>query len=139
MTTSLKFYTDATLATELTELVIDQLADGSTGDVDKVVYLGSTVAVGQFQATSNAGVDDITASIVDASPASGVEASDIKLALSLGGLDSAIAGDPLDLGVTLLGGVANATEIFIRSATPVIASTNTDITIETNEVIETAV
>lgn len=138
MATSLKFYTDATLTTEVTTITINQLADGTTPNVDKVVYLGSVDGAAIFQANSNPGVAQIAASIVDAAPASGIEASNIKLALSLLGLDSAIAGDPVNLGVTLNGGVANNVPLYIRSDTPVLASTNTDITVETNEIVETS-
>jgi len=137
MATSLKFYTDATLTTEVTTLTIDQVADGSTPDVDKVVYLGSTDAAATFEANSNPSVDQIEASIVDANPVSGVEPSNIKLALSQGALGAAVAGDPLDLGTSISGGVGNDVPIYIRSDTPVLASTNTDITIETNEILET--
>lgn len=137
MATSLKYYSDSGLTTEVTTETINQLADGTTGNIDKLVYLGSTDAGATFQANSDPGVDQIEASIVDANVSSGVEASNIKLAATLLGLDSAVAGDPLNLGVTISGGVAGAVEVYIRSDTPVLASSNSDITIETNEIVET--
>lgn len=137
MTTSLKFYSDSSLTTEVTTETIDQLADGTTGDIDKLVYLGSTNAAATFQANSDPGVDQITANIVDANSGSGVEVSNIKLALSSGGLAAAVAGDPLNVGLTINGGVAGAVPIYIRSDTPALAASDTDITIETNVVKET--
>lgn len=40
--------------------------------------------------------------------------TEIKLALTEAGLDTAVAGDPLSLGNTILSGVANAIEIWVR-------------------------
>lgn len=137
MATSLKFFSDSGLTTEITSVTINQLADGTTGNVDKLVYLGSNEAASTFEATSDPGVDDIEISIEDSDPGNGIEDSNIKLALSLGGLDSATAGDPLSLGTSLDGGVANATPVYIRSDTPVLASSSTEITLETNDITET--
>jgi hypothetical protein len=137
MAVSLKFYEDSSLTTEITSVTINQLADGSTGDVNKLVYLGSTVDTSTFEATSDPGVDQIEITIEDASPGSGVQASNIKLALSSGGLDSATAGDPLDVGTSIDGGVANAVPIYIRSDTPAISNSSTEITLETNDITET--
>lgn len=137
MATSLKFYIDAGLTVELSQLIINQLADGSTGNVDNIVYLGSTLINSVFEATSDPGVDDILVNILDANPAAGVEVENIKLALSSGGLATAVAGDPLNLGPEILGGIANAIPIYVRSDTPAIATSNTDITLETNDLTET--
>lgn len=136
MATALKFYSDATLTTVLTTKTINQLADGSSPNADMVVYLGSTNASATYQANSNPSVDQIVLSIADSAPSSGIEVTNIKLATSLLGLDVAVAGDPLSLGTEILGGVANLVEVYIRSDTPVLATTNTDITINTNEIIE---
>lgn len=137
MATSLKFFSDSGLTTEITSVTINQLADGSTGNVDKLVYLGSNEDSSTFEATSDPGVDDIEISIEDASPGSGVNASNIKLASTLGGLDTATAGDPLVIGSSLDGGVANAEPVYIRSDTPALASSSTEITLETNDITET--
>ena len=137
MATSLKFYTDAALTTELTTLDIDQLPDGSSPDVDKVVYLGSVTATSVFKATSDPGVDQISVGIVDANVASGIEATNIKLALTSGGLAGAVAGANLDVGTQINGGVGNAVAVYVRSDTPVLAVTDTDITLETNNITET--
>ncbi|WP_430010333.1 hypothetical protein [Methylophaga lonarensis] len=136
MSTSLKFYADAGLTQELGQLVINQLANGSTPDVDNVVYLGSTVTGSVFEAQSDPGVDDIVVSIVDDDPGNGVEVSDIRLALTQAGLNTATPGEPLVLGPEINAGAGNAIPVYVRSATPAIAASSTEISLETNDVIE---
>ena len=138
MATSLKFYTDSALTTEVTVQDINQLPDGSSADVDKLVYLGSTESGSVFKVKANPGVSTFIISIVDATPASGIETSDIKLAYSLANLDTATAGAPLDTGLTQInGGSGNGYALYIRSSTPVLAASNSDITLETSEAEET--
>lgn len=71
------------------------------------------------------------------------EITEIKLALSSGALGSAVAGDPLDVDTTVLGGVGNAIPIYIRVTNAVTnAANNTgypEIELYINEVIETAI
>lgn len=108
-------YSDSNLTIEQTApLVSVQKSDGLDPPNDFLLYLGSPNGLYRLQANSNPGVDPIVATIVDASPGSGHETTEVKLALSSAGLDTAVAGDPLTLGVTLLGGVSNAVEIHIR-------------------------
>lgn len=69
---------------------------------DGVFWVGTPNSGNKLEADSNPGVDEITVSINDTSPGSGVEDSHIKLALTPGtGLDSAVAGDPLDIGTEI--------------------------------------
>lgn len=137
MATSLNFYTDSALSTELTTLDIPQLPDGLSPDIDNVIYLGSTLSGSIFQATTDPGVDQIVIAIIDANIGSGIEASNIKIALTSGGLDSATAGASLNVGTSINGGTGSAVALYIRSDTPVLASTDTDITLETNDITET--
>lgn len=137
-----KFYTDSGLTTELVgPLDIPQNQNGSTGDVDGVLYYGSVEASKTLQADSNPGVDQITVSINDStpSPGNGPEATDLKLALTNGGLAGATAGASLDLGTSLSSGVGNAVEVHYRQATPTAASTGqyNEITLDTNALRET--
>ena len=121
MAVTWKFYTDSGLTTELAgNLVIAQNQDGSTGDIDGVLYFGSTEVSKTLQADSNPGVDQISISITDSDPNPGTtpEATDLKLATSNGGLAGAVAGAALDLGVTLTSGVGNAVAVYYRQATP---------------------
>ncbi len=137
MAITLGFHSDSGLTDPLASLNVTQADDGSAPAVDRVVYLGSTAAGKLFQAASDPGVDDIVVSIADSGAGSGVEAAHVKLALSAGGLDTAVAGDPLPIGAGLLSGSASAVAIHVRVDTPAMASgTYTDIGLATNTLIE---
>lgn len=143
MATTFKFYHDAALTQEITSgnpLTATQDTANLLAAVDKVIYLGSTTAGNKIQAVSNPGVDAISVSIVDANAGTGAPASEFKLALSSGGLASAVAGAALSLSATINSGVANAVPIYTRRdsvlGTP---GTYTDLTLETNSVIESPV
>lgn len=137
MATSLQFYSDAALSSPLTKANVVQRSDGATGPVDQVAYLGSGVANKKIRAASNPGVDNIVLSVVDADGPTGQTAAAVKLATSLAGLDSAVAGDPLTLGTEILSGAANAVAVHIRiedqTAT---VGTYTDLSLQTNELVE---
>lgn len=140
MATSLKFYTTAGLTAELTQLAVNQAADGSSAAVDSIVYLGSTASGKQFRADSDPGTDPIVVSIADAAAGSGIANTAVKLALSAGGLDSAVAGVALSVGTQLLSGSANALAIHVRIETPSVAvGRYTDLSLVTNTVREEAV
>jgi hypothetical protein len=66
------------------------------------------------------------------------ETTEVKLALTEVGLDSAVAGDSLDVGLTLLSGSANAIEFWMRveDATGEL-STETELYVQTNTTQET--
>lgn len=110
-------YKDSGL-TEIFNPAIDRIGPVKTPPEYHVLYLGSPTEGETLQAASAPGTDQITASIVDASPGSGLEASDIKLAASADTavIDLATAGDPANLGTTISGGVANAVPIGMRIA-----------------------
>lgn len=115
MALSFKLYTDANLTAPLAgNLICAQNADGSTPAVDKILYLGSTTASRKLEANSNPGVDQIVVSVVDAVPASGHPATEVKLATTLAGLNSAVGGASLNIGTQILSGAANAIPIYIR-------------------------
>lgn len=139
MAISLTFYNDSGLTSPATSLAAVQANDGNSPAVDRVVYLGSTVAGKKFQASSNPGVTPVTVSIVDSAVGSGVEASHVKLALSAAGLNTATAGAPLGVGTQVLSGVANAVPIYVRVDTPALANgTYNDLSLTTQTLIETA-
>lgn len=138
MAFSLGFFSDAGLLTPFPgPLSVTQKADGSTGPVDNLLYLGSTTAARKFQADSNPGIDDILLSIGDLTPAVGHLPAEVKLATTLLGLDSAVGGAALNLGTELLSEVANAQEVYIRvdDATMVVG-TEIDLFFETNDLVE---
>lgn len=112
---TLNIYLDAALTTQaVPPFVFQQFASGSGGPHQRQVFLGSTDTGALFEALSDPGVDQITLSITDASPGSGQEASSIKLAATLAGLASAVAGAALDLGTSISAGAAGAKEIWIE-------------------------
>jgi hypothetical protein len=92
------------------------------------------------EANSDPGVDAIVVSIVDANAGTGAPATEFKLALSSGGLTSATAGAALTLSSSITSGVANAVPIYTRRDSVLgVAGSYTDISIETNELLETPV
>ena len=143
MTISFTFYHDSALTepiTALNPLTATQDTAGVLGAVDKTIYLGSTLTGNQIQAVSDPGVDAIVISVVDADAVTGAPATEFKLALSSGALDTAVAGDPLTLSHTITSGVVNAVPIYTRrDSALVVAGSYDDITLETNTVIETPV
>lgn|SRR5574340_375026 len=143
MATSFKFYHDAALTQEITSgnpLTATQDTANALAAVDKTIYLGSTNAANKIQAVSNPGVDAISVGIVDADAGTGAPATEFKLALTSGGLATATAGAALNLSATITGGVANAVPIYTRRdsvlGTP---GVYTDLTLETNSVIESPI
>lgn len=137
MAITFKFYSDAALTTAITApLAFSQSTPSPTAN-DKVVYLGSVASGKTAEAASDPGVDPILVSIIDAASGSGSPATDVKLAATSGGLATATAGAPLNIGTQILSGSANAVEIHIRvlDSTGIVA-TNTDLSLETNYLVE---
>jgi hypothetical protein len=110
------FFTDAALSAPITSnsrLKLVAGKDGSSGNVDRVIYFGSPDIGRTIVAASDPGVDNITISVEDADANSGQPNTALKLALSANGL--AAGGPTISLGVTeLTSGVANAVPIYIR-------------------------
>lgn len=129
-----KLYTNAALTVEFVgPLTSTQNSDGSTGRQDFQFWLGSTVAGKTLQADSNPGVDQIALSVLDAAASTGHAATEIKLALTQAGLDSAVGGASLNLGTTITSLVANAKTFWVAwtDATGVVG-TSTELSITTN-------
>lgn len=114
MAATFKVYQDSSLTTELTTLAKNFSSDGSTGYLDTVVYIGSTVASKKLQKASNPGVDQIVVSVVDSNGATGQLATNVKLASSSGGLAGATGGASLNIGTQILSGSVNAYPLWIR-------------------------
>lgn len=110
----LNLYLDAALTTLATvPLVFQQDDQGVTAPHQRQVFLGTNDAA-TFEALSDPGVDQIVLSITDAAPGSGQEATSLKLASTLAGLATAVAGDPLNLGTSISTGAAGAKEVWIE-------------------------
>lgn len=115
-----KWWLDAARTTEFVgTLDIESWADGTTPDQDFVLYLGSNEAGTDLVTITNPAVDQINFSIADNTPAAGPEVADIKLALSNAGLDAAVAGAALDVGLSLAVNVSLA--VHIRVSSPALA------------------
>jgi len=143
MATSFAFYHDSAL-TQIIDGASPLTATHDTANllppVDTVIYLGSTNAANKAQADSNPGVDPIVVSVVDADPATGSPATEFKLALTSGGLDTAVAGDPLTLSTVINGGAANAVPIYTRRTSAIgVAGSYTDLSLQTNTLLETPI
>ena len=131
MSLSLKAYADLSLATELTQADIAALVSGASPDNDTSFALGLSGGAGQYQASSNPGIDQIVMSIVDANPASEIDVGNIKIALSSAGLDTATGGASLNLGLNI---PTTGILIYLRSDTPAFTAGNSDITLELNAI-----
>ena len=143
MATSFSFYHDAALTQVIDSgnpLTATQESTGALGPVDKTIYFGSTTTGNKVQAVSSPGVDPIVITIADTNSGTGAPATEIKLALSSGGLATAIAGASLSLSHTINSGVANAVPIYTRRTSALaVAGTYTDISLSSVSVIETAI
>lgn len=131
MAVSFKLWNDLAMTDEFV-YASDKIVTSASGD--KVLYLGSTNVNRKLQANSDPGVDQITVTPTDSEPGTGHETSEIKLADTLLGLDSAVAGAALDLGTTLFGGTAYPIHIRLTDATGGVAST--ELSLQFNTVVE---
>ena len=114
MTITFKFYLDSSLTTELTSVDQAFYSDGSSGAIDRQVYIGSTTPSKKLLAASNPGVDSIQIQAIDSNGATGQLAADIKLALTQGGLASSTGGAALAIAAQILSGVAQALPFWMR-------------------------
>lgn len=135
------FYSDTNLTTLLTSpMEFSQNIDGTSGDLDAVFYFGDPSSSVSIYAASNPGVDQITVSIADTtnSAGNGPQVLDVKLALTSGGLATAIAGASLDVGTSIAGGIAGKKSIHIRMHTPTtsVAGTFTELSISSNPTVK---
>lgn len=137
MATSFGFFSDAALTTPVAaRLLFIQAVSGPVA-VDKVVYFGSATASRKAMAASNPGVDPVVISIADAAGGSGSPASDVKIALSSGGLAAATGGASLNLPAEIDSGSANAIAIHIRVLDSTHAfALNQDLSLTTNALAE---
>ena len=103
------FYLDSSLT-----LPISGNVQINAGVSDYQFWIGNPTSGVKLQDATSPGINSMEISIGDATPAEGPEVTWIKLALTQAGLDSAVAGDPLDIGATIFGGTANALSFWCR-------------------------
>lgn len=130
-----RFYADPALTTTLSSLALTTLLDGgSASPVSAVVYFGKPTAGRQITPASGS---QITITPVDATSASGLSASAVKLALSESGLATATGGAALNIGATRSSGAANALAVWVSISPGAVAVGNyTDLSLVTNDVVE---
>lgn len=133
MTITWKFYADAGMTTELTGLPL-QVPDVG-GVAETVVYFGSTVAGKTLQAASNPGTDAITVTPQDSNGATGLEATNLKLALTYAGLAGAAAGAAVAIGTSRASGSALAIYVRLTTGAEAVGS-YTDLSLKTNALLE---
>lgn len=129
------FFTDAALTTPLSSAVVFVQDVAAPAPQDRVIWLGATDAAKTLFDAADPGGTPITVSVQDAASGSGMPASAVKLAASSFGLDAAVAGAPLSLGLSISGGVAGAREIHIRVNWSSTTGVFTDVSLVTSEVI----
>ena len=139
MALTFKLYNDAALTSEFNgTLPTSHNVTGSTGRVDTVLYLGSVSTGKKIEADSNPGVDQITLTPADSAVGTGHEAAEIKLALSQAGLDSAVGGAALNLGLQVLSLAANKLAVWVGiEAAYLTVGVSTELSIATNTLRET--
>ena len=112
------------------------VTDGA-GPTDRIVYFGSPASGKTLQAASAPGTDPVQISIADANAnaGSGIAVTALKLALTAGGLDTAVAGDPLSIGTTISSGASLA--IYVRTTQGALGvGVYEDLSLTTNAVVE---
>jgi len=114
MATTFGFFTDPALTTPLVSRLQFVQAVSSPSASDNAIYFGSPEPGRYCQANSAPGVDPIVVSISDATPGVGIPITDVKLALTSGGLSGATGGAALALPNTVNSGIAGAIELHIR-------------------------
>ena len=113
-----RLYTDSACTTPFGgTLSFVHQSDLSDNPQDRVLYYADVeldpVDNGSYQMRMAAG-GNINLTITDTNTGSGHETTEIKLATSAAGLDTAVAGAALSLGTALTSGVSGRTEIHIR-------------------------
>ncbi len=131
-------YKDAALTQQFNDSVDVLGASAVNGSFDDgVFYVGTPTAANKIEASSDPGIDTIDVTPNDASPGGGVETTDVKLALTNGGLDAAIGGAALSLGTVINGGAGNAVAVHYRWTNNVGGSVYTEITLDLDARVET--
>lgn len=106
MAITFRFYTDPALTTPLDRPLYLFMSSAAGASGDGVLYLGSTVPGRVLQATAEPGVAVVSVSIDGG--AGGLPVNAVRLASSAAGLDSAVPGASLDLGVEIASQIAVA-------------------------------
>ena len=105
------------------------------GPTDRIVYFGSPASGKVLQAASTPGTDPVQVSIDDANAGTGIAAKALKLALTAGGLNTAVAGEPLSIGTSIPGGSSIA--VYVRTTQGALGiGSYADLSLTTNPCVE---
>lgn len=133
---SFNFYLDALLTqpvTSLAPVAASQDELDTLPPVDRQIWLGSTDANLMARANSNPGVDQITVSVVDATPGIGQPPTAVRLATSQGGLAAATPGAGLNMGTQVNSGTGSALSFWVRLDDALgVAGSYTDLKLQSN-------
>jgi hypothetical protein len=134
------FYTDVNLTSPApSPIQVSHNSDFSDNPQDFQYYLGSLDASRKIEANSNPGVDNIIISVADTTPASGHETTEILLATTQLGLDSATPGASLTVGTSVLSGTGGKFEFWVRVVNAVTTvGISTELSFTTNTLKESA-
>jgi hypothetical protein len=133
-------YLDAGLTQQFDDATDTLPAAAVNGSFDqRNFYFGSPNEAIKIEAASNPGIDPLQIVIFDNAPGGGVEAADLKLAVSQAALSSAPAGGTLTVGQTINGGVTNAVPIWYQWDNSSGPGTSTEINFVVTERVEVAI
>jgi len=131
-------YTDATLTTLYDTETPLELAAADGSSADGVIYIGVPTANRKLQDATNPGTGQIQVSIADADGGTDPDDTDIRLATTSNGLDTATGGSTLDLGTEILSGAGNAIAVHMRFTNDGFIGNSTDISLFLSSMIEVA-
>lgn len=134
MSSTFAWWADAGMTVPLTRL--NFVRDTTPSAVDAVAWFGSPVAGKTLRRQSAPGVDPLQVEIDDAASGSGVQVSNIKLALSSAGLSSATPGAALNLPATINSGTAIAVYVRLDSSIATVGNYD-DVTLQVGDWLET--
>jgi hypothetical protein len=133
------FYADPGLTTPVRATLAAAQSKSAPTPVDLCIWFGSP-AVGKLcQSQASPGVQQIAVSVVNATPGSNSPASDIRLAKTRAGLDTAMPGAMLNLAASVQSGVAHAIPVFIRVINSLTTTgRRSNLSLATQTLVETA-
>lgn len=115
MATTIKIYHDAAATSPVTGAApIAHTPDAGAAATAIQLWAGSTDATIKHRRKTLPGVNQLQVSVADADSGAGLPVTDVKLSLTEAGLAGAVAGAALDLGVEILGGVANLVTFWVQ-------------------------
>jgi len=126
-----RFFSDPAMTAAIATVPVATLLSSTPEPIPAVVYFGNPLPGYELRAAAG----NVTISVADAAPASGLPVSAVRLALAAEDLAAAVPGATLDLGASLPSGAGQQVEIWI-DVTHDVAGAFTDLSLVTNAVYE---